>query len=118
MFFHVGLTHDADSYTLMITSLSKLKSCDFMYAFSSEECQRVLDVAEASLRESAHDLRLRAAIVRKARGVGLVPGGPAAVASAPSGHGTFKLKAEALDEVALRAQHALRDAAPPLSLPW
>ena len=37
-------------------------------------------ITEMSLRASMADLKLRAKIIRKARGVGIVPGGPESVA--------------------------------------
>lgn len=54
----------------------------------------------------------------QARAVGIVPGGPESVHEHPSGHGSVKLKTEALDEVVLRCQLSLRAASPALSLPW
>ena len=39
--------------------------------------QRMLDVAEASLRSTVADLQLRGSILRKPRAVGLIPGGTA-----------------------------------------
>jgi IMP and pyridine-specific 5'-nucleotidase len=86
-------------------------------AWAEEDCQHVLDVAEESLKESMSALRLRACIIRKPRGVGLIPGGTEAVAHFPSGHGSNKIKSEALDEVVLRAQERLR-VDPRIRLPW
>jgi len=88
-------------------------------SWNDKECQHLLDVAEESLRNSMVDLKLRAKILRKPRGIGLLPGGPESVSATPSGHGSLKLKKEALDEVVLRAQHALSThKEPPIELPF
>ena len=84
----------------------------------TDECERLLDVAEASLRGSIADLKLRARLIRKPRGIGIIPGGPDSVLGMPVGHGQFKLKSEALDEVVHRARDALNTAVPPLTLPF
>jgi len=47
-----------------------------------------------------------------------VPGGKAAFKLAPNGHGSNKIKREALNEVALSVQEALRTASPPISIPF
>jgi IMP and pyridine-specific 5'-nucleotidase len=86
--------------------------------WDDKECQYLLDVAEKSLRDSMSDLKLRAKILRKPRGIGLMPGGRESISDVPSGHGSIKLKKEALDEVVLRAQHSLKVAKPPISLPF
>jgi len=84
-----------------------------------EECKQVLDVAEASFRASIADLKLRARLIRKPRGVGVIPGGEASVKAMPTGHGSVKFKTEALDEVVLRCQQSLRESRdPPIALPW
>lgn len=86
------------------------------YSWSEPECKRILDIAEESFRSSAKELRLRAKIIRKPRGLGIIAGGPDSVKSVPTGHGSEKLKREALDEVALRAQEELKKAEPQLTL--
>jgi len=78
--------------------------------WSEHACRTLLDVAEKSFRASMEDLKLRARLIRKPRGIGIIPGGEAALVAKPVGHGSDKLKAEALDEVVLRVQHALRNA--------
>lgn len=87
-------------------------------SWCDNECQRILSIAEASIRNSIKELRLRAKLIRKPRGVGIIPGGSATVPGCPDGHGSVKLKREALDEVALRAQEELKSAEPPLSLTY
>lgn len=87
-------------------------------SWSETECQRILDIAEESVRSSVQALRLRAKVIRKARGLGIIAGGAESVTSVPNGHGSVKLKREALDEVALRAQEKLRAADPPLTLTY
>lgn len=88
------------------------------YSWSNAECQRILDIAETSIHKSVKELCLRAKVIRKKRGVGLIPGGNDSVSAVPNGHGSLKLKREALDEVALRAQEELKGAQPPLSLTY
>ncbi len=69
--------------------------------------QRLLDVAEDTMRASVQELRLRATLIRKSRAVGIIPGGEESVAATPVGHGSNKMKKEALDEVVLRCQQAI-----------
>lgn len=83
-----------------------------------EKVQQILDVAEASMRETREELRLRAKILRKDRAIGMFPGGEEMAATCPQGHGSLKLKREALDEVVLRAMEALRVATPKITLPY
>ena len=64
------------------------------------------------------DLKLRARLIRKPRGIGIIPGGPSKVATEPTGHGSVKMKSEALDEVVFRCQKSLRDETPRIALPW
>jgi len=83
-----------------------------------EDCQRILDLAENSMKNSMEELRLRARIIRKKRGLGIISGGPDSVARVPNGHGSIKLKREALDEIALRCHEVLSNAEPEVTLPW
>eukprot|EP00927_Polykrikos_kofoidii_P019747 TRINITY_DN19256_c0_g1_i1.p1 TRINITY_DN19256_c0_g1~~TRINITY_DN19256_c0_g1_i1.p1 ORF type:complete len:435 (-),score=73.72 TRINITY_DN19256_c0_g1_i1:227-1531(-) len=82
------------------------------------EVKQVLDVAEHTVRSCVTQLQLRAKVIRKDRAIGLVPGGKAAVDLAPKGHGSNKIKQEALNEVALAVQEALRTATPQVKLPF
>ena len=54
-------------------------------------------------------------ILRKERAVGLHPGGDEMTALMPNGHGSKKLKKEALDECVLRVGEALMSAKPPIT---
>jgi hypothetical protein len=60
-----------------------------------------------TIKQTIKDLRLRAKIIRKSRSVGCIPGGDEMVSAVPVGHGSKKLKREALDEMVLRAMDAL-----------
>ncbi|KAJ1458572.1 IMP-specific 5-nucleotidase [Pelagophyceae sp. CCMP2097] len=72
-----------------------------LHTFSESAVEQLLDVAEASLRESVADFALAGArVIRKPRAVGLVPDGN-------DGAGR-----ETLDECVLRVQDALRGARP------
>lgn len=82
-----------------------------------EECKRLLDVAEASIRDTMAELKLRAQLIRKRRGVGIIPGGDDSVERVPTGHGSRKIKREALDEVVMRAQECLAQLSPQPDLP-
>jgi len=84
----------------------------------AHQVTQILDIAEASMTASRDELRLRARILRKERAVGIFPGGAAMAEKYPQGHGSLKLKREALDEVVLRAMEALRKADPPIALPF
>jgi IMP and pyridine-specific 5'-nucleotidase len=88
------------------------------YYWPQEQIQQVLDVAEKVLRSTAQDLNLRAKVLRKERAVGIYPGGKEMVAQVPIGHGSNKLKREALDEIVLRTMDALRTTDPPISIPY
>lgn len=78
-----------------------------------------LDAAEESFRKSRDELRLRARVLRKVTSVGMIPGGDDMVAEVPNGHGSLKIKAEALDEVVLRAMEVIREMDPELqALPY
>ena len=74
--------------------------------------QSMLDVAEASLRTTMHELQLRGSIIRKPRGVGMVSGGREGKERQPGGSGSSTLSRESLDEAVLRLQ---RDPNPPPS---
>lgn len=74
-----------------------------------KQTQKLLDVAERTMRESIKELRLRATLIRKSRAVGIIPGGDESILSTPVGHGSKKLKKEALDEVALRCQRNIEE---------
>lgn len=73
------------------------------YKWDKDKVSAFLDAAESSFRQSKADLRLRTRIIRKPTSVGMIPGGEAMVDAVPVGHGSLKIKAEALDEVVLRA---------------
>ncbi len=73
------------------------------YKWEKDKVIAFLDAAEESFRQSKADLRLRTRIIRKPTSVGMIPGGEAMVGEVPNGHGSLKIKAEALDEVVLRA---------------
>jgi len=79
------------------------------YKWDKDKVQAFLDAAESSFRQSKVDLRLRTRIIRKATSVGMIPGGEAMVGEVPNGHGSLKIKAEALDEVVLRALDNIQD---------
>ncbi len=83
-----------------------------------EDTKFMMDLAQNSMTASATDLRLRCKIIRKARSVGMIPGGDAMVATVPVGHGSKKLKREALDEVVLRVMETFREQGSRISLPW
>ena len=83
--------------------LGDLRPC----SWPQRRTQQLLDVAEETMRASVRELRLRATLIRKSRAVGIVPGGEASVAATPVGHGSNKMKKEALDEVVLRCQQAI-----------
>ena len=64
----------------------------------------MLDAAEASLRATLVELRLRASILRKPRAVGMIPGGREGKERQPGGSGSSTLSRESLDEAVLRLQ--------------
>ena len=66
--------------------------------------QSMLDAAEASLRATLVELRLRASILRKPRAVGMIPGGREGKERQPGGSGSSTLSRESLDEAVLRLQ--------------
>eukprot|EP00747_Dinoflagellata_sp_TGD_P146143 gnl/TRDRNA2_/TRDRNA2_176658_c0_seq1.p1 gnl/TRDRNA2_/TRDRNA2_176658_c0~~gnl/TRDRNA2_/TRDRNA2_176658_c0_seq1.p1 ORF type:complete len:451 (+),score=90.04 gnl/TRDRNA2_/TRDRNA2_176658_c0_seq1:69-1421(+) len=86
--------------------------------WDEKEAQRVLDVAEETMKAAISEMRLRSRIIRKTRSVGMIPGGKESISRVPVGHGSTKLKREALDEVVLRCGKALAEAQPRLALPY
>ena len=59
-------------------------------------------------------------VIRKDRAVGVYPGGSQMTSLVPLGHGSKKLKREALDELVMRVTEALRNATDPrpIRLPY
>lgn len=88
------------------------------FDWPEDECRRMLDAAQAVMETSIQELRLRATIIRKTRGVGIVSGGAEAVKQMPMGHGSLKLKREALDEIVLLVQEKMSSMSPIASLPY
>jgi len=78
----------------------------------------LLDTAQKTMERTIKELRLRARIIRKPRSVGVIPGGDAMVVDVPVGHGSKKLKREALDEIVLRIMDALRQKGDAIDLPF
>ena len=70
------------------------------------------------MNDSIAELRLRAKFLRKEKAVGIFPGGSEMTRQVPIGHGSNKLKREALDEVVLRVVEALRSATPPIEISY
>ncbi len=70
--------------------------------------QSMLDIAQKVMDECLVKLKLRARLIRKPRSLGIIPGGDDMVSKVPVGHGSKKLKREALDEITLRCMDALR----------
>ena len=83
-----------------------------------EQTERLMEMAECSFRDSVRDLKLRARIIRKERSVGIIPGGASSVARVAEGHGSKKLKREALDEVVMSAMDRIRCANPKFTIPY
>ena len=67
-------------------------------AWKDSDVSALLDIAENTLRQSSEDQRLRSRVIRKKRGVGLVP------------QPRTYIPREALDETVLRVQECLRAA--------
>ena len=86
--------------------------------FPPNQIKQILDTAETSMRHTCEEMHLRAKILRKERAVGMFPGGDEFTAIYPKGHGSKKLKREALDEVVLRVMDELRVANPPITIPF
>lgn len=88
------------------------------HSWPRDQVQTVLDIAEESMREAVGEMKLRAKVLRKDRAVGVYPGGPEMVKQVPIGHGSRKLKQEALDEIVLRVMEEIRNQKPPITLPY
>lgn len=88
------------------------------YFWDQAQITELLNIAEHSMRATVSDLKLRAKILRKERAIGVYPGGPDLIKTVPVGHGSKKLKQEALDEVVLRLMEAVRSHNPPITLPF
>lgn len=86
--------------------------------WNQEEITNILDTAESVMNQTVEDLKLRAKILRKERAVGLFPGGDEMAAKFPKGHGSKKLKREALDECVLRILNQLERQRPPITIPY
>lgn len=86
--------------------------------WSEDDIKVLLDIVEKSFRETIDELKLRAKVIRKERAVGVIPGGYEMSMKVPFGHGSKKLKREALDELVLRAMDAIRVYEPFISLPY
>lgn len=82
-----------------------------------DKVQRLMDLAEESMKDSVKELRLRAKILRKDRSIGVYPGGKEMEKLVPVGHGTNKIKREALDELVLRLMDRVRIEASTIDLP-
>ena len=83
-----------------------------------KEKERLMSVARKSMEASIKELKLRARIISKECSTGIIPGGPKSVKRVPEGHGSNKLKREALDEIVLRAMDAIRRTDPPFQIPY
>ena len=70
------------------------------YKWEKDKVIAFLDAAGESFRQSTR-LRLRTRIPQ-AYECEMIPGGEAMIGELPNGHGSLKIKAEALDEVVLR----------------
>jgi IMP and pyridine-specific 5'-nucleotidase len=88
------------------------------FYWPQEQITQILDVAEASLRTSITTFQLRAKLLRKERAVGVFAGGESMVETVPIGHGSKKMKQEALNEMVLRVMEALRTCEPAVTLPY
>jgi IMP and pyridine-specific 5'-nucleotidase len=88
------------------------------FFWPAEEIKGILDTAEATMREAVSELKLRAQILRKERAVGVFPGGSEMTKKVPVGHGSKRLKQEALDEIVLRVMDAIRSRTPKFTLPY
>ena len=86
--------------------------------FPQEQVKMILDIAENTMKRTCDEMHLRARVLRKERAVGMYPGGDELVKVYPKGHGSKKLKREALDEVVLRIMDELRAATPPITIPF
>jgi IMP and pyridine-specific 5'-nucleotidase len=86
--------------------------------WEQSKIDQILDIADKSFHQSIDELRLRAQFIRKERAVGLYPGGESMATKIVHGHGTKKLKKEALDEVVMRVMDVLHKVNPPITLPY
>lgn len=86
--------------------------------FPQEQVKMILDIAEKTMNLTCDEMHLRARVLRKERAVGMFPGGDEFAKIHPKGHGSKKLKREALDEVVLRIMDELRTANPPITIPF
>lgn len=86
--------------------------------WDKSEIKRLLDIAESTMNRAITEMKLRARVLRKERAVGLFPGGSEMMKKIPVGHGSKKLKQEALDEVVLRILEAIRGQESPITLPF
>jgi len=93
-------------------------SCNQPLTWEQHEVDRMLDLAETCIVNAIEEMHLRARIIRKPRSVGVIPGGEAGKLAQPHGHGSLKLKYEALDEIALRVEDEIAAANPPFLLPY
>jgi len=93
-------------------------SCTQPLCWGQPEVNRMLDIAESCIQNSLKEMHLRARIIRKPRSVGIIPGGEEGKLAQPQGHGSLKLKYEALDEIAMRVEDELCAADPPVTLPY
>jgi IMP and pyridine-specific 5'-nucleotidase len=84
----------------------------------TEMVKTVLDTAEQAMSGSISQLRLRARIIRKERSIGIIPGGDEMLEKVPIGHGSKKLKAEALDETVFRVMESLRRCDSDITIPY
>eukprot|EP01031_Cornospumella_fuschlensis_P032315 gene32315-39082_t len=88
------------------------------YKWPQEQITSILDIAEESMKDTIKELKLRAKILRKERAVGVFPGGVEMVKAIPEGHGSNKLKREALDELVLRVVDSIRVKGRDITLPF
>ncbi len=79
------------------------------FYWPQEEVNEILDTAEAMMHQTIAELKLRAKVLRKEKSVGVFPGGKEMCSVYPVGHGSRKLKQEALDEIVLRVMEAIRE---------
>lgn len=93
--------------------------CPKPFYWDQKQVDLLLDVAEKSMRATVSELNLRAKVLRKDRAVGVYPGGDEMLEVVPKGHGSKKLKKEALEELVLRVMDSLRDQQnPSIELPY
>eukprot|EP00981_Chlorochromonas_danica_P011412 scaffold3999_cov196-Ochromonas_danica.AAC.8 len=88
------------------------------YTWPSDQIKALLDIAEESMQDTIKELKLRARILRKDRAIGVFPGGSDMIRVYPEGHGSTKLKREALDELVLRIMDRVRERGAGIDLPY